>query len=295
MTEPMIEGGTGHEAAPREGLRPEPPRTQPIRSPAGIFGSAKIPHKGAADREARSSAGAADFASEAAEPVAAAGVSAADAIPGAILRAVTAGYRVVDEQLRQGRQTAREFWSPAPNDDPAAAQTGEPNAGNGPDVAQLGERLLRSVGELGISWLELMQAVSRPAPERAAEAGDERTAGPFAAGHAVPSSEGRPAREAVTSPLSVAIVASCPVELRVNLDGLPAEGELKVSPLVDPTGELPSIRGVTLRRVVESHTPEPRLRLEAVVDSAQPCGSYHGVVLSSTRTEPVGTLSLHIG
>src|SRR5689334_15594731 len=110
---------------PKLHTRPEPARTQPIRNWNGIFAAPGEPVAAEPEPPAPS-----------AEPA---------------RQGVAAGYRVIDEYLRQGRRAARDFWSPAAAAAASSSDASEPNAAGsddaaprGPDISKLGERWLRS-------------------------------------------------------------------------------------------------------------------------------------------------------
>jgi hypothetical protein len=275
-------GETLHTSFEVRHARPEAVRTQPIRNWNGIFAAPAEP------------------ATSAAEPTEPASAETVD--PDSAREGVAAGYRVIDEYLRQGRKAARDFWSPSSArdrsasspDDPASADaTGSSHPAS--DVSRLGERWLRSLGEFGTNWLELMQAMSR-SETPPAESDDDASAGPFAVGnHGDPrptTAPSVPERAAAGLPrIAFAITSAKPVEVKVNLDPSAWDAELAAAPLSDMGGIFPAIRGVKVVANADPISGERSLRLEAVIAAEQPSGTYHGVVLAVGQDRPVGTLS----
>jgi hypothetical protein len=294
MEHDSSEAERGSDARPAEvRFRPEPIRTQPIRNWLGIFETGDEP--------------ASDGVRAEHDAAAAEAPDAGNGQPGSARQGVAAGYRVIDEYLRQGRRAARDFWSAAqpPKANDESAEAAGPSRGGAtpqaPDLSRLGERWLRSLGEFGANWLELMQAVSKPAPRPQAPEDDDLSAGPFHVGRTAPSAEGATKHRAATSnatkaasKIVVAVSAPRPVEVYVSLDQEATSAELRVGPLGDASGDLPVIRGVKVGVTVDPLTLERRIRLEAKLDAEQPSGTYHGVVLAAGSSEPVGTLTLHL-
>jgi hypothetical protein len=190
--------------------------------------------------------------------------------------AVNGAYRVIDEYLRHGQRLAEQVWLPQSGGGTAVDAFG-----------QLFERFVRSAGDMGTAWLEMMN-------QRTASAGGDAPrgiAGPFAAGKSYPADgqNGRP----VASPsrptgLSISVTSSRECVVSVDLlDGAELR-DLHVSELASEDGASP-IRGIQ----VEGLGPSA-LKVRVVVPDGQAAGVYNGILVERTTRRPRGTVSLSL-
>jgi hypothetical protein len=253
---------------PRERVkRPEPERTQPIRNWGVLFGAP----------------GTSPPQTPRGEPVS---------------RGVEAGYRVVEEYLRQGQNVAR--------------SVGLPYLGGGPAEEGLQNRLgamLRSFSDFAGLWMELMGKGGFGTPGAAAPGvvPPSGTAGPFPAsgepGAAeVPKGGGARAPVASTSPgasesqtaaswgLTFDIESARRIEVAVDLRPRSSGLALKVHELRAPEPDKPRLAGVTIVGLPD----EERVSIRIQVPDDHPPGIYSGIILDERTSLPRGTLSVRI-
>jgi hypothetical protein len=198
--------------------------------------------------------------------------------------AINSGYRVIDEYMRQGQRLAEEFWLPSP-DAPDAK-------GVGSDFTRMMDRFLRSAGDMGGAWLEMMTQWTQ-APGRDA-GGPRGTAGPFSAG-TVPSGAGAsasgPDRGAAPLGVSFTVETSKRVRLSVDARTLSARlsGRVALHALVCSNPEVRPIASATLE-------PDPAggASLRVIVPDDQPAGTYYGVLVDTGTGQPGGTVTLTV-
>jgi hypothetical protein len=195
--------------------------------------------------------------------------------------AVNSAYRVVDEYLRQGQRMAEEFWLP-------------PGGGNSPmqDFSRLFERFLRSAGDVGTTWLEMMSKWTPPLAEQSSS--PRGAAGPFGAGRVVrqqPSSVGGVEPSSGRSGgLSVSVESSRTFRVSVDLNRADEPGDLELAELAAPDRSLATIRDIRL----EVDPSDNRVILRVCVPDGQPPGVYNGLLLERGTQRPRGTVSLSI-
>lgn len=257
--------------------RPEIPRAEPRRSVAGAFGDTKSEAEpaAAAKNGAHAANGASTNGAHAANGASTNGAGG----PGwaeardASYEAINNGYRVIDEYMRQGQRLAEEFWLPSPD-----------AKGVGTEFSRMMDRFLRSAGDMGSAWLEMMTQWTQ-APARDA-GGPRGTAGPFSAGSAgaappyAASVPGAP-------PLSITVESS--KKVRLSVDARALVPGVEVHALVSAA---PEAKPITTARLVQD--PAGGLSLEVVVPDDQPAGAYHGVLVDPRTQRPTGTLTLTV-
>jgi hypothetical protein len=262
--------------------RPEPERTAPVRNWGTVFGPpgrTTPPGVGGAPP------------SGARDPVS---------------RGVEAGYRVIDEYLRQGQAAARAVWAPfipggQAGPAPWSPWTGGAAGGPGhapplPDeMQQRMGTMLRYATDLAMMWMDFI-GMGAPGGAAARTPG----AGPFTAGSEViapppPAAAPRaePMREAAASDQATVItleVASMrPVEVSVDLRPRSAGLALKVHDLRAPEVEA-RLGGITITGLPDEDRVIVRLR---VADDL-PAGVYSGLILDERTSLPRGTLSVRV-
>lgn len=196
--------------------------------------------------------------------------------------AINDAYRVIDEYLRQGQRMAEKIWLPA---------MGE----NGPinDLGRVFERFMRSAGDMGTAWLEMMGKWSSPPIRRENAQGG---AGPFSAGRPHPSrhysDEGvNPAAQATpVAGVSVHVESTRGFQIWVDLFDPNDPGDLELKELVAADGSLPSIADVRFER----EPANKRVVVRVVVPDGHPPGVYNGMLIARGTHRPRGTISLSL-
>jgi len=189
---------------------------------------------------------------------------------------VNGAYRVIDEYLRQGQRFAEQIWLPGGSAAPAE------------QIGRLLERFVRSAGDMGSAWLEMMGQWSAPY-ERASEA-PRGGAGPFSAGRSArdPDPAAPTMREATAQGLVVRIEATRTFEVSVETVGAIEPAGVELGPLVSANGKLPPLRGVRL----DAGSPDRRLTIRIRVPKGHPAGIYRGSLLDRGTKQLRGTVSL---
>jgi hypothetical protein len=244
--------------------RPVPSRTDPDRRWRGVFGTPKTqPENG----NSRASAGPDS--------------QAANGARAASYEAVNNAYRVIDEYLRQGQRMAEQFWLPS-------------GGGTGPmgsmqDAGRVFERFLRSAGDMGAAWLEMMSRWSSPTERDDAPAGK---ASPFTAGKQAPGHQARadPQGSSGASGLSVSVESSRKFQIWVDLHGQGQRTDLELRELTALDRSVPAITDIRL----EAGSAEGQLTIRVRVPEGQPAGVYNGLLIGRGNHRPGGTVSLSL-
>jgi hypothetical protein len=258
MDEPQGPRRPPDEQKPPRVTRPEPARTEPLRSWATLFG----PPTGAPAGDGAAAAGA--------EPRGSASLS------DVVSRSVELGYRVVDDYMKQGERTASRLGG-GERLGPALL------AGEAQDFAG---RMTRYASDFLGLWLEFLElaATGRAAAVPTAPPAQNGSAAPASAtvAPAPPPTERVRVRIEVVSgrPAEVAL------ELRPDTDG----SGLVVHALraVDP--EKPRLDDVALLR----SGAEGPLTLRIRVPDGHPAGVYNGLIIETATSRPVGTVSVRL-
>lgn len=175
---------------------------------------------------------------------------------------VQAGYRVLEQQIREGQAAAQTFSN-------GAAFGGASGAGMQP----LLNRLMQSYSDLGSVWMELLRtatASAAPGPQPAA---------PEAAASA-PASAPAP----VNPGIAVELTAACRATVRARLYR-PVSGALQALPLRGVGPEAAEITGVGI-------AAGPCVKLD--IPTGTPPGQYHGLLLEEGTEEPAGSVSVTV-
>lgn len=199
--------------------------------------------------------------------------SAGAAPPGnPVSQGVEAGYRVVEEYLRQGQNVARGVGLPfsggTPADDGVQGRMGA---------------MLRSFSDFAGMWMDVASRVGPGgAPGATPPVG---TAGPFPVGPVAAEPQG-------VAPLALTfdIQSARRIEVSVNLHPRSSGLSLMVHELRAPEPDKPRLTGVTLQGLPD----EERLVLRLQVPEEYPPGVYSGVILDTRTSFPRGTLSVRI-
>lgn len=240
--------------------RPEPERTDPIRSGwLSLFG---IP-TGPSRSDGRSPGADARGKPLSSDPVA---------------RAVELGYRVVDDYLRQGQQVASRISGARDRSSPLPMV----------DVQDLMTRWFQYTSELTEVWFQLVGLAASGQMPRGA-AGPVEPAPPT-----TPDGSGSAGTAAATpaEPARVAVAVQCgrPVEVTLDLRPIPSDATIRVHDLraVDP--DKPRIADVGVERAEDGEGFQLRIR----VPDDQPAGTYSGLVLNEATSLPAGSVAVRI-
>ena len=292
--------------------RPEPERTQPIRNWAGAFGP---PGEGSPPPPGVPFRGP-PFAGPPRDPVS---------------RGVEAGYRVIDEYLRQGQSVARAMWSPfipgfsAPGESvPPGANV--PPGGSVPpgappwagasavpeEIQQRMGTMIRQATDLAMMWMDFvgMGSVGAAAPRSpyAGPFGDPGAprapfAGPFTAGEPAPSraenppvarpaSEPAPERAPVDQQTMITLAIQSKHPVEVSVDLRPRSAGLALA-----VHDLRS-SGPDERRIggveITGRADDDQVTIRLSVPDDLPPGVYSGLIVDSRSSLPRGTLSLRL-
>ena len=245
--------------------RPVPTRVEPERAWNGVFGARPAAKAAETKTNGEARARAPGRAPEKADGRAAS------------YEAVNGAYRVIDEYLRQGQRFAEQVWLPA-----GAAAPAE-------QVGRLLERFVRSAGDMGSAWVEMMGQWRSPY-ERASEA-PRGGAGPFSAGRSARSgahaTEPPVGRETAANRLVVSVEASRAFEISVDVAGTIEPGDVEVGPIASTNGK-PTAPG----RIRIDAQATDRLAIRIRVPRGQPPGAYEFALLDRRTKQRRGTVSL---
>jgi hypothetical protein len=233
----------------RERLRREDPaRTGPYRSWSTLFGP---PAPGEPGRGPSTGEG----------PAPGPGGEWSDVVS----RGVELGYRVLEEQVRQGQRVAEQM----------ATQSYGPSA-MARETQEIGERLLRSSADALALWFELLTSVFGRGDVFRSLAPDARRAA---------GTTGLPA-----SRVSVEVASVRPARVTVDLQPGAAGRRLVVHGLRAMDAAIPPLTDVAFDADPSGEIVGVRVR----VPDDLPPGVYAGVVLDRETGEPRGTLSVRI-
>ena len=232
--------------------RPVPTRVEPERAWNGVFGARPAAKAAETKTNGEARARAPGRAPEKADGRAAS------------YEAVNGAYRVIDEYLRQGQRFAEQ-------------------------VGRLLERFVRSAGDMGSAWVEMMGQWRSPY-ERASEA-PRGGAGPFSAGRSARSgahaTEPPVGRETAANRLVVSVEASRAFEISVDVAGTIEPGDVEVGPIASTNGK-PTAPG----RIRIDAQATDRLAIRIRVPRGQPPGAYEFALLDRRTKQRRGTVSL---
>jgi len=196
-----------------------------------------------------------------------------------VSRAVELGYKVIEEQIRQGQQIAGQV----------ASGNIDPTLING-NVSEIGDRILRFYSDMGALWFEMIESVLRnPSmgemfssfmPETGA-----RMNGSAHNGAGRTTANGR-------SNLPVEIVSSEPTGARVSIE-LGGDHDFEAilaQPLRTRDPDTKPIDDVRFIPPGDGWPPSIRV----TIPKGQLPGTYSGLILSAITDEPVGTLCVHV-
>lgn len=204
-----------------------------------------------------------------AKPQAGEGPSPADSWSDVVAGAVDLGYRVVDEQIRQGQRVAQQINN----------QSYGPGT-MGTDAQEIGERLVRYSADAWALWMDFLNALlgnsdlirNAPRPFQPTAAPSARSTAEKPATVSVEIASSRPAR--VT------------IELQPKSEGRPlATFELRAL-----DASKPPLTDIAFERDPSNEIVSVRIR----VPDGQPSGVYTGVVVDRETGQARGTLSVRV-
>lgn len=194
-----------------------------------------------------------------------------------VSRAVETGYKVIEEQIRQGQRVAEQL---------SQGNIG-PDMVNG-NVSEIFDRVLRFYSDMGALWFEMLESVVRnPAASQLFENFTGRS-GDKVNGHAM---NGAAHPAAAPTGLPVEIICARPSGARAALDLHPGADltDILIQPLGSQQEGAPAIEGV---RLIAARPGWPAT-VQITVPEEQPAGIYTGMLLQASG-EPAGTLCLHL-
>ncbi len=252
MTEPehTDEAVSGRSRASRD----EPERTRPYRGWWGFFRPWEDAARGAAGAGRGNGEG---------------------PLQSVVDRGVELGYKVIDEQIRQGQRAAREFSS----------QTYGPQSVNR-DLQELVFRSLRYYVDMAGLWMDFLGSV--PGSLGAMGGPFWRNAGRWQP----PPPEPAPpaAGGAASGGAEVAVRLSRPARVDLRLEPGAGARELRVPALMASEKGLPPITEVVYEAAAGGGGPA----LRVAIDDGHPPGSYCGVVFDAVSGVPCGTLRVDL-
>ena len=193
-------------------------------------------------------------------------------VEGVAAEAVELGYKVIEDQIRQGQKIADEI---------AGRMSGAASESMSGVPPALLDRMMAFYTDLGSLWFEMIESVAAN-PAFADLTG----------GLAPKKPNGSANGSAYGAAVPLEIRSSKPVDVKVNMDigkiapgGAPMVVELRT---IDP--QTPPIQDIRFDEQNDEWSPILRIR----VADDQPAGTYSGVVIDSSTNEPIGTLCLRV-
>jgi hypothetical protein len=259
--------------------RPEPERTHPVRNWSTVFGapSRTTPPGVHAAADGRAAAN---------DPVS---------------RGVEAGYRVVDEYLRQGQNVARAMWGPFMPGGGAMPFPGWAGGASGnsfPQPEEVQQRMgamLRSATDLAMMWMDFMSGglgMGGFAPH--AGSYPPGSHGPFPTNSergAPPAKPPEHAREdRPQTVIAVELKSSRRAEVSVDLRSGSAGLALVVHDLRGPEPDRARLGGIG----IQGFPAEDRVLVRIDVPDELPAGVYTGIIVDVESSLPRGTLAVRV-
>lgn len=195
----------------------------------------------------------------------------ADSWGDVVAEGVAVGYRVIEEQIRQGQRVAEQFSEASYG---PAAMTG--------DLREASERMVRYSADLVALWLDFVNSTMAN--------GDllRSLSATLQPGAAAPPSTAE--HDAATTGFAVEISSNRPVRVSVDLKTGTTGRALAAHALRALEEEKPALTDVAFEPGRDGSPLTLRLR----VPEGQPPGLYTGVIADRQTGEPVGTLSARL-
>lgn len=267
--------------------KPNPERTEPVRSWGTLFGSATPPPAAGWPEPAPSHGSDNTRPQTPTDPIS---------------NGVQAGYRVIDDYVKQGQNAARLVWGPILGTSGGTGSTG------GEDLQQRFGTMIRTATDLATLWLDLLGSAPGGRSLWSAGAAYPFGAGappgavpvsPFSIGQAAP---GRPEpvpsapipREATRARagtiVSLDITSARRTEVMLDLRSRSADHALRAHDLRAADSDAPRLTGVTIEGMPGEDCVLVRLR----VPDDHPPGLYTGLILDDRTSLPCGTLAVRV-
>ncbi len=194
---------------------------------------------------------------------------------------VRLGYRVVEENIRQGRRVAQQM-----NEHSSASGQGGQYGKDGNDIGELFGRILRYYTDLGALWSDLLNTLAAN-PEFVNNFLRLFSPPPSATANGKPTTmESAPASLAV----SVEIIANRPSQVTVDLRPQAPGCVLATSGLYASDPTTPPLQDVQFASSLGSGVVALRIR----IPEGQPPDVYTGVIVDKKTNLPQGTLSVRV-
>lgn len=309
--------------------RPVLARTQPIRSFSGVFGAraaaaqTKAPPGGTdgktgdgGGKRAQRSTTAGTTGGRVRTRGAGATAAPQQGPADAVARGVNAGYRVIEEYLRQGQDFARSLWPGAgggPGNGDGAADRATPfgfatvrPSGSSSSPINMTERLIRSASDLAGLFSEFLQTFSLPGTLPAPGSSPIPDFG-IGAPAATPSPRSDDRRTGSTDDRESAapVVSPAPFPTTVSID-LRSRRRTEVTATLAPGAwqerlqvhELRPLGAAVTQRLTgvtaAAIEQERRVVLTIAVPDALAAETYSGLIVDATSNLPRGTLSVRV-
>lgn len=242
-------------SGPERLRRKDPERTEPLRRWSTLYRAPDSWNR--RDSQTASEAGRPD--------------ETADSWRDVVAEGVAVGYRVIEEQIRQGQRVAEQFSEASYG---PAAMTG--------DLREASERMVRYSADLVALWLDFVNATMAN--------GDvlRSLSAAWQPGAAAPPST--PEHGAATTGFAVEVSSNRPVRVHVDVKTGAAGRALAAHALRALEEEKPALTDVAFEPGRDGSPLTVRLR----VPDGQPPGLYTGVIADRQTGEPVGTLSARL-
>ena len=242
--------------------RPEPERTDPIRSWSALFGAGAPPPRG--DEEG---------AAPRREP---------PSLNDVVSRSVDLGYRVVDEYIRQGQRAAQRFSDRSYGPDAVVTE-----------VREVADRVTQYSSDMLSLWLEFLELAGTGTALRSFGSAAN---GPATYGAAPTAQDARPSappadgvRAAGPKRVSVAVSSRYPTEVALDLRSEPVAGAVVVHSLRSTDPEKPRISDVRIEAGADGS-----VRIRVHVPDDHPAGTYSGLIVEEDGNRPFGTVTVRV-
>jgi hypothetical protein len=243
--------------------RPPLKRARPIRSFGGLFGAPDSHDRASPHLAAEGQNGSSTPSSE------------------SVGRGVNAGYRVIEEYIRQGQEVARSLW-------PGARVGSTPGA----EPLNMTERMIRSASDFAGLFSEFLQTFSLPGTLPPPGSRPIPGFGIADKEKADPPAQAPPAAAKDHSPtlVSVDVESKRRTEVTLELKPLSWTANLDVHDLRSARINAQRLRGIKAICLPD----ERRIVFRVRIPDRQPAGTYSGLVVDRSTNLPRGTLSVRI-
>jgi hypothetical protein len=193
----------------------------------------------------------------------------------AVSNAVDMGYRIIEDQITQGKRIAEEI-----------SERTNPTPSVGGDVSDFVRRLLQFYTDLGTTCFDFVDSLTRNAEfsKNLSELVDD---GISSAGNHKARDE---SQEATRHNIPIDVVSMQPARVSLELHDNVALDSISVRGLFDLDPSVSPLTDVAFTNSEEDQGPVLNIR----VPPDQPAGTYTGVVTDSKTNQPRGTLSVKI-